>query len=248
MRRKTLSVKVGNCSLSYDRPVVVQSMLNTSTMDTEACVEQAIRIIEAGGELVRITAQGVKEAENLKYIREELRRRGYSTPLSADIHFNPDAAVVAAKYVEKVRINPGNFIDKRATFQNLTYTDEEYKAELERLRTKFIEFLDVCREYDTAVRIGTNHGSLSDRIMSRYGNTPAGMVEATMEYLRVCREVDFRNVVISLKSSDCRVMVRAVRLLVKAMQEEGMEYPLHLGVTEGGRSYSLGSRYRLLAE
>jgi len=234
MRRKTLSVKVGNCSLSYDRPVVVQSMLNTSTMDTEACVEQAIRIIEAGGELVRITAQGVKEAENLKYIREELRRRGYSTPLSADIHFNPDAAVVAAKYVEKVRINPGNFIDKRATFQNLTYTDEEYKAELERLRTKFIEFLDVCREYDTAVRIGTNHGSLSDRIMSRYGNTPAGMVEATMEYLRVCREVDFRNVVISLKSSDCRVMVRAVRLLVKAMQEEGMEYPLHLGVTEAG--------------
>ena len=156
MRRKTLSVKVGNCSLSYDRPVVVQSMLNTSTMDTEACVEQAIRIIEAGGELVRITAQGVKEAENLKYIREELRRRGYSTPLSADIHFNPDAAVVAAKYVEKVRINPGNFIDKRATFQNLTYTDEEYKAELERLRAKFIEFLDVCREYDTAVRIGTN--------------------------------------------------------------------------------------------
>ncbi len=234
MRRKTLSVKVGDCSLSYDRPVVVQSMLNTSTMDTEACVEQAIRIIEAGGELVRITAQGVKEAENLKYIREELRRRGYSTPLSADIHFNPDAAVVAAKYVEKVRINPGNFIDKRATFQNLTYTDEEYKAELERLRAKFIEFLDVCREYDTAVRIGTNHGSLSDRIMSRYGNTPAGMVEATMEYLRVCREVDFRNVVISLKSSDCRVMVRAVRLLVKAMQEEGMEYPLHLGVTEAG--------------
>lgn len=142
--------------------------------------------------------------------------------------------MVAAKYVEKVRINPGNFIDKRATFQNLTYTDEEYKAELERLRTKFIEFLDVCREYDTAVRIGTNHGSLSDRIMSRYGNTPAGMVEATMEYLRVCREVDFRNVVISLKSSDCRVMVRAVRLLVKAMQEEGMEYPLHLGVTEAG--------------
>ncbi len=234
MRRRTLSVKVGDCVLSYDRPVVVQSMLNTSTMDTEACVEQAIRIIEAGGELVRITAQGVKEAENLKNIREELRRRGYFTPLSADIHFNPDAAVVAAKYVEKVRINPGNFIDKRATFQNLTYTDEEYKAELERLRAKFIEFLDVCRKYDTAVRIGTNHGSLSDRIMSRYGNTPAGMVEATMEYLRVCREVDFRNVVISLKSSDCRVMVRAVRLLVKAMQEEGMEYPLHLGVTEAG--------------
>lgn len=234
MRRKTLSVKIGDCVLSYDRPVVVQSMLNTSTMDTEACVEQAIRIIEAGGQLVRITAQGVKEAENLKNIREELRRRGYSTPLSADIHFNPEAAVVAAKYVEKVRINPGNFVDKRATFQHLTYTEEEYKAELARLREKFVAFLDVCRQYGTAVRIGTNHGSLSDRIMSRYGNTPAGMVEATMEYLRVCRDVDFRNVVISLKSSDCRVMVRAVRLLVKAMQEEGMEYPLHLGVTEAG--------------
>lgn len=234
MRRKTTTVKIGNIVLSSEEPVMVQSMLNTSTMDTEACVEQAIRIIEAGGQLVRITAQGVKEAENLKYIREELRRRGYSTPLSADIHFNPEAAAVAARYVEKVRINPGNFIDKRATFQNLIYTDEEYKAELERLRVKFAEFLDVCRQYGTAVRIGTNHGSLSDRIMSRYGNTPAGMVEATMEYLRVCREVDFRNVVISLKSSDCRVMVRAVRLLVKAMQEEGMEYPLHLGVTEAG--------------
>lgn len=234
MRRKTLSVNVGNCVFSYDRPVVVQSMLNTSTMDTEACVEQAIRIIEAGGQLVRITAQGVKEAENLKNIREELRQRGYFTPLSADIHFNPEAALVAAKYVEKVRINPGNFIDKRATFQSLTYTDEEYKAELERLREKFAGFLDVCRQYGTAVRIGTNHGSLSDRIMSRYGNTPAGMVEATMEYLRVCRDVDFRNVVISLKSSDCRVMVRAVRLLVKAMQEESMAYPLHLGVTEAG--------------
>ncbi len=234
MRRKTLSVKIGDCVLSYDRPVVVQSMLNTSTMDTEACVEQAVRIIEAGGQLVRITAQGVKEAENLKNIREELRCRGYSTPLSADIHFNPEAASVAAKYVEKVRINPGNFIDKRATFQNLTYTEEEYEAELARLKEKFIGFLDVCRQHGTAVRIGTNHGSLSDRIMSRYGNTPAGMVEATMEYLRICRDTDFRNVVISLKSSDCRVMVRAVRLLVKAMQEEGMEYPLHLGVTEAG--------------
>lgn len=234
MRRKTLSVKIGDCVLSYDRPVVVQSMLNTSTMDTDACVEQAIRIVEAGGQLVRITAQGVKEAENLKNIREELLRRGYSTPLSADIHFNPEAAAVAAKYVEKVRINPGNFVDKRATFQTLTYTEEEYEAELAHLREKFVGFLDVCRQYGTAVRIGTNHGSLSDRIMSRYGNTPAGMVEATMEYLRICRDTDFRNVVISLKSSDCRVMVGAVRLLVKAMQEEGMEYPLHLGVTEAG--------------
>ena len=167
---------------------MVQSMLNTDTMNTEACVEQAIRIIEAGGKLVRITAPGVKEAKNLENIHAELRRRGYTTPLSADIHFNPEAAIEAAKHVEKVRINPGNFVDKRATFKTLTYTDEEYAAELEHLREKFTAFLNVCREYGTAVRIGTNHGSLSDRIMSRYGNTPAGMVEATLEYLRVCRD------------------------------------------------------------
>ena len=203
-------------------------------MNTEACVEQAIRIIEAGGKLVRITAPGIKEAKNLENIHAELRRRGYTTPLSADIHFNPEAAIEAARHVEKVRINPGNFVDKRATFKTLTYTDEEYAAELERLREKFTVFLDVCREYGTAVRIGTNHGSLSDRIMSRYGNTPAGMVEATMEYLRVCRDEKFDDVVISLKSSDCRVMVEAVRLLVKEMEKEGMDYPLHLGVTEAG--------------
>ena len=201
---------------------MVQSMLNTDTMNTEACVEQAIRIIEAGGKLVRITAPGVKEAKNLENIHAELRRRGYTTPLSADIHFNPEAAIEAAKHVEKVRINPGNFVDKRATFKTLTYTDEEYAAELEHLREKFTAFLNVCREYGTAVRIGTNHGSLSDRIMSRYGNTPAGMVEATLEYLRVCRDEKFDDVVISLKSSDCRVMVEAVRLLVKEMEKEGM--------------------------
>lgn len=234
MRRKTLSVKVGNVVMSSEQPVVIQSMLNRSTMDTQACVEQAIRIIEAGGQLVRITAQGIKEAENLKNIREELHRRGYTTPLSADIHFNPEAALVAARYVEKVRINPGNFIDKRATFRSLTYSDEEYEAELVHLRNKFAEFLEVCRQHNTAVRIGTNHGSLSDRIMSRYGNTPSGMVEATMEYLRVCRDTDFRDVVISLKSSDCRIMVIAVRLLVAEMQKEKMNYPLHLGVTEAG--------------
>lgn len=234
MRRKTLAVKVGNSVISSEQSVLVQSMLNTPTMDTEACVEQAIRIVEAGGQLVRITAQGVKEAENLKNIREELFKRGYTTPLSADIHFNPEAALVAAKYVEKVRINPGNFIDKRAIFQRLTYTDKEYEKELIHLRNKFTAFLDVCRQYNTAVRIGTNHGSLSDRIMSRYGNTPAGMVEATMEYLRVCHDTGFRNVVISLKSSDCSVMVRAVRLLVEEMEKEGMDYPLHLGVTEAG--------------
>lgn len=234
MRRKTTVVKIGNLTVASEQPVMIQSMLNTSTMDTVASVEQAIRIIEAGGQLVRITAQGVKEAENLKAIHAGLREKGYETPLSADIHFNPEAALVAAKYVEKVRINPGNFVDKRAVFKTVTYTDEQYAAELKHLREKFLAFLDVCRQHHTAVRIGTNHGSLSDRIMSRYGNTPAGMVEATMEYLRVCRETDFRDVVISLKSSDCRVMVEAVRLLVKEMEKEGINYPLHLGVTEAG--------------
>ena len=220
--------------LSSEQPVLIQSMLNTPTMDTEACVEQAIRIIRAGGQLVRITAPGVREAENLKHIHEELQARGYDTPLSADIHFTPEAALVAARYVEKVRINPGNFVDKRATFKKLDYTAEEYAAELAALRKKFTEFLDVCRKHGTAVRIGTNHGSLSDRIMSRYGDTPAGMVEATMEYLRVCKSVGFEDVVISLKSSDCRIMVDAVRLLVREMRREGMAYPLHLGVTEAG--------------
>lgn len=197
-------------------------------------MEQAIRIIRAGGQLVRITAPGVREAENLKHIHEELWARGYDTPLSADIHFTPEAALVAARYVEKVRINPGNFVDKRAIFKKLDYTAEEYAAELAALRKKFTEFLDVCRKHGTAVRIGTNHGSLSDRIMSRYGDTPAGMVEATMEYLRVCKSVGFEDVVISLKSSDCRIMVDAVRLLVREMRREGMAYPLHLGVTEAG--------------
>ena len=234
MRRKTTAVRIGNITLSSEEPVVIQSMLNTSTMDTQACIEQAIRIIEAGGQLVRITAQGVKEAENLQYIHAGLRKKGYDTPLSADIHFNPDAALVAARYVEKVRINPGNFIDKRATFQELTYTKEEYAEELSRLRAKFTEFLDVCKAHGTAVRIGTNHGSLSDRIMSRYGNTPAGMVEATMEYLRVCKETGFDQVVISLKSSHCKIMVEAVRLLVATMEKEDMHYPVHLGVTEAG--------------
>ena len=234
MRRKTTAVKIGKVVLSSEQPVLIQSMLNTPTMDTEACVEQAIRIIRAGGQLVRITAPGVREAENLKHIHEELWARGYDTPLSADIHFTPEAALVAARYVEKVRINPGNFVDKRAIFKKLDYTAEEYAAELAALRKKFTEFLDVCRKHGTAVRIGTNHGSLSDRIMSRYGDTPAGMVEATMEYLRVCKSVGFEDVVISLKSSDCRIMVDAVRLLVREMRREGMAYPLHLGVTEAG--------------
>lgn len=234
MRRKTITVRIGNLVLSDSEPVMIQSMLNTSTMETEACVEQAIRIIDAGGQLVRITAQGVREAENLKNIHAALRARGYEAPVSADIHFTPDAALVAAKYVEKVRINPGNFVDKRAVFKQINYTDETYAEELVRLEEKFSEFLDVCREHHTAVRIGTNHGSLSDRIMSRYGDTPAGMVEATMEYLRVCLKTGFKDVVISLKSSDCRVMVDAVRQLVRTMEQEGMHYPLHLGVTEAG--------------
>lgn len=234
MRRKTTEVKIGNIILSATHPVMVQSMLNTRTMDTDACVEQSLRIVEAGGELVRITAQGVKEAENLQNIKAKLKARGCDVPLSADIHFNREAALTAARYVEKVRINPGNFVDKRATFREAIYTDEEYAAELTRLREKFTEFLDVCQQHGTAVRIGTNHGSLSDRIMNRYGNTPAGMVEATMEYLRICRDTQFDNVVISLKSSDCRVMVDAVRLLVEQMEREQMAYPLHLGVTEAG--------------
>lgn len=234
MRRRTGTVRIGQLRLSSDEPVTVQSMLKTPTMDTVACVEQAVRIIEAGGELVRITAPGVKEAENLKHIHAALRSRGYSTPLSADIHFVREAAMVAARYVEKVRINPGNFVDKRAVFKQLSYTDEEYAAELDLIAEKFGEFLDVCKAHGTAVRIGTNHGSLSDRILSRYGDTPEGMVEATMEYLRVCVTKGFDNVVISLKSSDCRVMVESVRLLVKEMEKEGMAYPLHLGVTEAG--------------
>lgn len=234
MRRKTTAVKIGNLVLSSDQPVMIQSMLNTSTMDVEACVAQAVRIIEAGGQLVRITAPGVREAEKLKEIHAALRAKGYQTPISADIHFIPAAAAVAARYVEKVRINPGNFLDKRATFQHLEYTDEEYADELNRLQEKFADFLRVCREHGTAVRIGTNHGSLSDRIMSRYGDTPEGMAEATMEYLRICHAEHFGNVVISLKSSDCRVMVDAVRLLVRRMEQEGMDYPLHLGVTEAG--------------
>ena len=233
-KRVTTPVRVGGKTIGGNAPILVQSMLNTLTMDTEACICQAIKIVEAGGELVRITAQGVKEAENLKFIKQGLLERGYDVPVSADIHFVAEAASVAAKYVDKVRINPGNFIDKRAVFDKVLYTDEEYAVELDRLKEKFTTFLDVCKEHGTAVRIGTNHGSLSDRIMSRYGNTPDGMVQATMEFLRVAKEVNFNNVVISLKSSICSVMVSAVRKLVQAMDAEGMNYPLHLGVTEAG--------------
>ena len=233
-RRQTNTVTIGNTKIGSNEPIMIQSMLNTSTMDTDASVAQAIRIIKNGGELVRITAQGVREANNLKHISDKLHTLGYNVPLSADIHFVPKAAMVSAKYVEKVRINPGNFVDLRATFKHYLYSDEQYADELKRQKAKIIEFLEVCKKYHTAVRIGTNHGSLSDRIMSRYGDTPEGMVEATMEYLRVCSSVNFENVVISLKSSDCKVMADAVRRLVLAMDEENIHYPIHLGVTEAG--------------
>ena len=227
-------VNVGATPLGGDNPVRIQSMTTTSTNDTEGSVEQAIRIIEAGGEYVRLTTQGVREAENLKNINAGLRSRGYNTPLVADVHFNPHVADVAALYAEKVRINPGNYVDPARTFKKLEYTDEEYAAELQKIEKQFVPFLNICRENHTAIRIGVNHGSLSDRIMSRYGDTPAGIVESCMEFLRICKRENFNDVVISIKASNTVVMVRSVRLLVEAMDKEGMKYPLHLGVTEAG--------------
>ena len=233
-RRKTISVQVGNTAIGGSNPIRLQSMTTTATMDTQGCIEQAIRIIEAGGELVRMTTQGTREAENMRLIREGLTARGYNTPLVADIHFNPAVADVAARYVEKVRINPGNYVDPARTFKHLEYTDDEYAQEIQRIRDRFIPFLNICREHGTAIRIGVNHGSLSDRIMSRYGNTPAGMVESCMEFLRICVEQEFMNVVISIKASNTVVMIETVRLLVKEMDREGMAFPIHLGVTEAG--------------
>ena len=233
-RRKTISVRVGTTAIGGSNPIRLQSMTTTATMDTEGCIEQAIRIIEAGGELVRMTTQGTREAENMRLIREGLTARGYDTPLVADVHFNPAVADVAARYVEKVRINPGNYVDPARTFKQLEYTDQEYAQEIQRIRERFIPFLNICREHGTAIRIGVNHGSLSDRIMSRYGNTPAGMVESCMEFLRICVDQDFMNVVISIKASNTVVMIETVRLLVKEMDREGMAFPIHLGVTEAG--------------
>ena len=233
-RRKTISVRVGSTAIGGDNPIRLQSMTTTATMDTQGCIEQAIRIIQAGGELVRMTTQGTREAENMRLIREGLTARGYDTPLVADVHFNPAVADVAARYVEKVRINPGNYVDPARTFKHLEYTDQEYAQEIERIRDRFIPFLSICREHNTAIRIGVNHGSLSDRIMSRYGNTPAGMVESCMEFLRICVEQNFMNVVISIKASNTVVMIETVRLLVKEMDREGMAFPIHLGVTEAG--------------
>lgn len=233
-RRKSHKVNIGNLTLGGEAPIRIQSMANTDTNDTKSSVEQCIRIIEAGGELVRFTAQGVKEATNLNEIRQSLRERGYTAPLVADIHFNPSAGDTAAHYVEKVRINPGNFVDSVHTNKRFEYTDEEYQQEIEKIKNRLIPFLNTCKEHHTAIRIGVNHGSLSDRILSRYGDTSQGMVESCMEFLRICRDEEFSNIVISIKASNTVVMVQTVRLLAATMKDEGMEFPLHLGVTEAG--------------
>ena len=233
-RRRTIPVKVGDVVIGGDNPIVVQSMTTVDTMDTEGSVQQCIRMIEAGCQLIRITAPSIKEAENLRNIKEGLRKRGYNTPLVADIHFTPNAAEIAAKIVEKVRINPGNYADKKK-FEFIEYTDQSYQEELERIRERFLPLVRICKEHGTAMRIGTNHGSLSDRIMSRYGDTPLGMVESALEFLRICEEENFYDVVISMKSSNTQVMVQAYRLLVQKLDEGGFKpYPLHLGVTEAG--------------
>ena len=235
MRRQTHEVRIGKLLIGGQHRVAVQSMTTCSTMDTEGCVEQCIRIIEAGADLVRLTTQGTREAENLRNIKAGLAARGYGdTPLCADVHFNPNVADVAATIVEKVRINPGNYVDPARQFKHLEYTDEEYQAELQRLDERFCRFLAICREHGTAIRIGVNHGSLSDRIMSRYGDTPEGIVESCMEFLRICEREAFPDVVVSIKASNTVVMVQSVRLLCRQMEKEGMDYPLHLGVTEAG--------------
>ena len=233
-RRQSSPVKVGSIQIGGDSPIRVQSMTTTNTNDTEACVAQAERIIKAGGELVRLTTQGRREAENLKNINARLRADGYLTPLVADVHFNANVADVAALYAEKVRINPGNYVDPARVFKKIEYTDEEYAEEIKKLEDRFVPFLNICREHHTAVRIGVNHGSLSDRIMSHYGDTPEGIVESCMEFLRICKKEQFDNVVISIKASNTVIMVRTVRLLVSEMDKANMHYPLHLGVTEAG--------------
>ena len=233
-RRISSVTHVGNIAIGGDNPIRIQSMATTDTNDTEGSVAQAKRIIDAGGELVRFTTQGIREAENMKNISARLKADGYDTPLVADVHFTAHTADVAAQYCEKVRINPGNYVDPGRTFKHLEYTDEEYAAELEKIEKKLVPFIKICKEHHTAVRIGVNHGSLSDRIMSRYGDTPEGIVESCMEFLRIFRRENFNDVVISIKASNTVVMVTTVRLLVKTMDKEDMHYPLHLGVTEAG--------------
>ncbi len=233
-RLKTLEVKVGDLLLGNFHPIRIQTMTTTDTMNTMATVEESIRCIEAGAELVRITAPSKKEAENLLNIKNELHRRGYKIPLVADIHFTPNAAEIAARIVEKVRVNPGNYVDKKK-FELIEYTDADYVEEIERIRNRFTPLVKICKEYGTAMRIGTNHGSLSDRIMSRYGDTAIGMVESAMEFLRIAESENYYNIVLSMKSSNPQVMVQAYRLLIEKMYAElGHCYPFHLGVTEAG--------------
>ena len=234
MRRATVEVSVGNVLIGSAHPVRVQSMTNTSTMDTDGSVEQTLRIVGRGGELVRLTTQGNREAVNLGNIKQQLLARGCNVPLVADVHFNASVADTAARYADKVRVNPGNYVDTARTFKHIDYTDAEYAEELKRLRERFVAFLDICKAEGKAVRVGVNHGSLSDRIMSRYGDTPSGVVESCMEFLRICRDENFNNVVVSIKTSNTAMMVTTVRRLVRVMSEEGISYPLHLGVTEAG--------------
>lgn len=233
-RRPASVVRIGTICMGGDNPIRIQSMTTTNTNDTEASVAQSERIIDAGGELVRLTTQGTREAENLKNISALLRSHGYTAPLVADVHFNANVADVAACYAEKVRINPGNYVDPARTFKRIEYTDEEYAAELRKIEERLLPFIQLCKEHHTAVRLGVNHGSLSDRIRNRYGDTPEGIVESCLEFLRIFRREQFNDVVISIKSSNTVVMVNSVRLLVEAMDREDMHYPLHLGVTEAG--------------
>lgn len=232
-RYKTREVFIGDIPLGGNNPIRIQSMTTTDTMNTIATVEQTIRMVDAGCEYVRITAPSINEAKNLEAIKKELKVRGYNVPLIADIHFTPNAAEMAARIVEKVRVNPGNYVDKKK-FDLIEYTDAEYQEEIDRIREKFIPLVKICKEYGTAMRIGTNHGSLSDRIMSRYGDTPLGMVESALEFLRICEDENYHNIVLSMKASNPQVMVQAYRLLINKMEAEGMNYPLHLGVTEAG--------------
>lgn len=233
-RRKTIEVSIGGIGCGGDNPIRVQSMTTIDTMDTQGSVEQIIRMVDAGCEYVRLTAPSMKEAQNLEIIKNELRQMGYDVPLIADIHFTPNAAELAAKIVEKVRVNPGNYADKKR-FEQIEYTDDTYRTELDRIRKKFAPLVDICKKHQTAMRIGTNHGSLSDRIMSRYGDTPLGMVESALEFIRICEDMEFYDIVISMKASNTQVMIQAYRLLVNKLDEEGLKpYPLHLGVTEAG--------------
>lgn len=233
-RRATVEVNVGGVTIGCTHPVRVQSMTNTSTMDTEGSVEQVLRIVAKGGDIVRLTTQGNREAVNLGDIKGQLKARGCNVPLVADVHFNAAVADTAAKYADKIRVNPGNYVDAARTFKHIEYTDAEYAEELKRLRERFVSFLNICKAEGRAVRVGVNHGSLSDRIMSRYGDTPSGVVESCMEFLRICRDEEFNNVVVSIKTSNTAMMVTTVRRLVRVMAEEGIAFPLHLGVTEAG--------------